>query len=310
MKRRSLATRAGSGHYATGADRWLVSYADYMTLAFALFVVLYALHANKTELQQPMLDGMEQAFVRLSGEAKPAQATSSLLSEAKQSEAEGIGNPLTADDESLANLKAELELRLGPLLDKQMLALEQEGDWLTLRFDGRLVFASGSALLSGNADTILSAALAPLAEVGHYIRIRGYADNLPVSNELYASNWQLSAERARAVLEWLQRNGIAAPRLSLEAFGEFSAPHSLEGDGGFEEPRSNRAQQRRVELAISKQTWQPPTALPSRPLATDNNAERGAEQAASPRPQLRVYELPNGGIRIGTSATQDGVTQE
>lgn len=296
MKRRSLATRSGGGHHATGADRWLVSYADYMTLAFALFVVLYALHANKTELQQPLLDGMEQAFVRLSGEAKPAQAANPMISAADELDVEGTGHPLAEGDLSLARLKAELELRLGPLLEKNRLMLEQEGDWLTLSFDGNLVFASGSALLSRNADTILNAALPPLADVTHFIRVRGYADNLPVSNELYTSNWQLSAERARAVLEWLQHHGIAAPRLSLEAFGEFSSPQR-QLDDETNSVNSSRANNRRVEIAISTQTWQAPTVLPSRPLATEHS------------PELRVYELPNGGIRIGTSTTQDGVTQ-
>ncbi|MBU3825049.1 MAG: OmpA family protein [Candidatus Oceanisphaera merdipullorum] len=296
MRRRSLATRAGGCHHATGADRWLVSYADYMTLAFALFVVLYALHANKTELQQPLLDGMEQAFVRLSGEAKPAQAANSMISAADELDVEGTGNPLAEGDPSLARLKAELELRLGPLLEKNRLMLEQEGEWLTLSFDGNLVFASGSALLSRNADTILNAALPPLADLTHFIRVRGYADNLPVSNELYASNWQLSAERARAVLEWLQHHGIAAPRLSLEAFGEFSSPQR-QLDDETSSLNSSRANNRRVEIAISTQTWQAPTVLPSRPLATEHS------------PELRVYELPNGGIRIGTSTTQDGVTQ-
>ena len=296
MKRRSLATRAGGGHHGTGADRWLVSYADYMTLAFALFVVLYALHANKTELQQPLLDGMEQAFVRLSGEAKPAQAANSMISAADELDVEGTGNPLAEGDLSLARLKAELELRLGPLLEKNRLMLEQEGDWLTLSFDGNLVFASGSALLSRNADTILNAALPPLADVTHFIRVRGYADNLPVSNELYTSNWQLSAERARAVLEWLLHHGIAAPRLSLEAFGEFSSPQR-QLDDETSSVNSSRANNRRVEIAISTQTWQAPPVLPSRPLATEHS------------PELRVYELPNGGIRIGTSTTQDGVTQ-
>ena len=329
MKRRSLATRAGSGHHASGADRWLVSYADYMTLAFALFVVLYALHANKTELQQPLLEGMEQAFVRLSGEAKPAQAANSLIAEA-DADAAGTGEPLSAADLSLATLKAELELRLAPLLENKMLVLEQEGDWLTLSFDGSLVFASGSALLSGNADIILNAALPPLAEVRHFIRVRGYADNLAVSNELYASNWQLSAERARAVLEWLQRHGIAPPRLSLEAFGEFRPPLSLldesasavnGNDASGSKPSradsnrasTNRASHRRVEIAISKQRWQAPTALPSRPWVPESGAEQHSDQplgtGAARQSELRVYELPNGGIRIGTSATQNGVTQ-
>lgn len=300
MKRRLLTTRAGSSHYATGADRWLVSYADYMTLAFALFVVLYALHANKTELQQPMLDGMEQAFVRLSGEAKPAHAANSMVSEEDEPEQTGTGNPLTDNDISLAKLKSELELRLGPLLEKNMLVLEQEGDWLTLSFDGRLVFASGSALLSSNADTVLTAVLPVLAEVNHFIRVRGYADNLAVSNELYTSNWQLSAERARVVLEWLENHGIAAPRLSLEAFGEFRSQDDQLGENALTNTHraiANRAKHRRVEISIAKQVLETPTALPSRPLAADQQSD------------LRVYELPSGGIRIGTSATQDGATQ-
>ena len=300
MKRRSLAKRAGSGHYATGADRWLVSYADYMTLAFALFVVLYALHANKTELQQPLLDGMEQAFVRLSGEAKPAHAANSMISDGTELEDTGTGNPLTDQDPSLAKLKDQLQLRLGPLLEKNMLVLEQEGDWLTLSFDGRLVFASGSALLSGNADLVLSAALPPLTEVNHFIQVRGYADNLAVSNELYASNWQLSAERARVVLEWLENHGIAAPRLSLEAFGEFR-PQDEGALTNTGRANANRANNRRVEISIAKQVWETPSALPSRPLATD--------QQSGLQSDLRVYELPNGGIRIGTSTTQDGVAE-
>lgn len=317
MRRRSLALRAHGGHSATGADRWLVSYADYMTLAFALFVVLYALHANKTELQQPLLDGMEQAFVRLSGEAKPAKAANSMVSEADaELEQTGTGNPLAEDDPSLARLKAELELRLGPLLEKNMLLLEQEGDWLTLSFDDNLVFASGSALLSGNADIILQAALPALTEVNHFIRVRGFADNLPVSNELYASNWQLSAERARVVLEWLQRNGIAPPRLSLEAFGEFRPQWELNQD----DPKragSSRALHRRVEIAISRHRWQAPTALPSRPMVSGQSLDKNSEQKleknsdknTEQNSELRVYELPNGGIRIGTSAAQNGVTR-
>lgn len=290
MRRRSLVRRASQTHQASGNERWLVSYADYMTLAFALFVVLYAMHASKVELQQPMLDGIEQAFVRLSGEAKPAHAANSMVAEENEQVTEGTGSPLSETHPSLAKLKAELELQLVPLLQQDLMELEQEGEWLTLRFDGKLLFANGSALLSQNADIILTAALPPLAKTAHFIRVRGYADNLPVSNELYASNWQLSAERARAVLEWLLTHGVAAPRLALEAFGEFHPQDTQLGE-------RSRANNRRVEIAISTDEWVAPTALPSRALATPKS------------PELRVYELPNGGIRIGTTSTQDGMKQ-
>ncbi|ART79712.1 OmpA family protein [Oceanisphaera avium] len=314
MRRRRLSAGKGSEHYATGADRWLVSYADYMTLAFALFVVLYALHANKTELQQPLLDGMEQAFVRLSGEAKPEQGANSMINHQEEPNTQGTGNPLTEDELSLAKLKSELELTLGPLLDTQQLTLNQEGEWLTLSFDGRLIFASGSALLSQPAHTILSAIVPALTKVDHFIQVRGFTDNLAVNNELYASNWQLSAERARAVLEWLQTHGINAARLSLMAFGEYQPPlEQLLKAQPSEKPRSadnphdsnnekniqrstvqgGRAQDRRVEIAIATASWQAPIALPSQPFA--------AEQV----PGVRVFDLPSGGIRIGSGVKQD-----
>lgn len=284
MKRRSLVTRAQGASGTSGTERWLVSYADYMTLVFALFVVLYAVNASKTELQQPLLDGMEQAFVRLSGEAQPAKAAGSMVASADDNELDGTGTPLTAAAPSLADIQAKLERILPSLLEQKLVTLEQEGDWLTLRFDGQLLFASGSALLGSQAKPLLSRLIPALTDGTHFIRVRGYADNLPVSNELYASNWQLSAERARAVLEWLLHEGIGAPRLALEAYGEFQPPASPDGE-------LSRAQNRRVEIAISKLQWQAPLALPSRPLAPEKP------------PGLRVYELPNGGIRIGT--TQD-----
>lgn len=285
MRRRSLV----SGPDSAGLDRWLVSYADYMTLVFALFVVLYAIHASKTELQQPMLDGMQQALVRLNGEALPAQAAVTHIAVAAESAAVGTGVQPPSQATSLAQLQAELELQLAPLLEQQLVELENDGDWLTLSFDGKLLFASGSALLGGNGEPVLSTLIPVLAPVDHFIRVRGYADNLPISNELYASNWQLSAERARVVLEWLLHRGIEAPRLALEAFGEFHPREQQLGERG-------RAPNRRVEIAISAHRWQPRPALPSRPLNTEQS------QA------LRVYELPGGGIRIGTS-TQDGANQ-
>ncbi len=283
MKRRSL-TR---GQYSAGLDRWLVSYADYMTLVFALFVVLYAIHASKTEIQQPLMDGMQQALVRLSGEALPEQAVLAAVTVSSASAASAAiatDPPASPEEAALARLNAELASALSPLLEQQRVELEREGDWLTLNFDGKLLFASGSALLGPNADPVLSRIMPVLAPVNHFIRVRGYADNLPVSNELYASNWQLSAERARGVLEWLLHRGIAAPRLALEAFGEFHPKDRQLGERG-------RARNRRVEIAISAQQWQPPTALPSRPLTTDESLS------------LRRYELPGGGIRIST--TQD-----
>lgn len=281
MRRRKLTAQPQNA----GLDRWLVSYADYMTLVFALFVVLYAIHASKVELQQPLLDGLGQALVRLSGEEKPARAANTLVAEPNTEVTDGTGSPLVTDDPSLAALKAELELNLTPFSALTTVELSPEGDWLTLAFNDQLLFTQGSALLMKNAEQVLRQLIGPLAATYHFIRVRGYSDNIPISNELYASNWQLSAERARTVLEWLLKEGIEPPRLALEAYGVYQQP----SDATKNKPR--RALQRRVEIAISKQQWQPPAALPSSVLEGE------------PESGLRVYELPSGGIRIGT--TQD-----
>ncbi|PSJ44571.1 cell envelope biogenesis protein OmpA [Zobellella taiwanensis] len=283
MRRRGLPAPARHGEL----ERWLVSYADYMTLVFALFVVLYALHVSRGEGRQQLSEGMQQAVQRLAGE--PAgnlghQQGLAVIGLGGEPSTPTPGQPGEAplDPEFLALLEARLSERLQPLVDQRLISFTREEDWLVLELDGALLFASGSALLRPASEALLSA-LAPVLQQGnHYIRVRGYADTLPVSNELYQSNWQLSAERARAVLEWLGHNGIEPARLALEAFGS-TRPLDL-GRG-----EARRATNRRVEIAVSNREWQAPAALPSRPLATDQ--DDGA---------LGVFELPSGGIRIST----------
>lgn len=277
MKRRSLIRRP----HSASLDRWLVSYADYMTLVFALFVVLYAIHASKSEGQQQLAEGMQQALVRLSGQQQP-EAVAVVAQTAMAAADESLPLPDAEPmDSTLAELEQQLHRQLAPLIEQQLVEFERDGDWLTLNLDGDLLFASGSALLGPNSRPVLGTLVPVLAQGHHYIRVRGYADRVPISNELYSSNWQLSAERARAVLEWLLRAGIAAPRLALEAFGEYQPRDPSRGERG-------RALNRRVEIALSSRQWQPPPALPSRPLVSEQS------------PGLRVYELPGGGIRIST----------
>lgn len=280
MKRRSLLRRP----HSAGLDRWLVSYADYMTLVFALFVMLYAIHASQSDEQQPLLAGMQQALTRLGG-VPPVTVSSGLAlaepsspSEAPSTGAEGPPSP---EPVALAEIRQGLSEQLAPLLEQQLVSLEQQGDWLSLHIDGGLLFASGSALLGPNGAPLLGSVVPVLQRANHFIRVRGYADAQPISNELYASNWQLSAERARAVLEWLAGAGIAQPRLALEAYGAQRPRDDARGGAG-------RMMNRRVEIAVSARQWQPPPSLPSRPLA---EADAGG---------VRVYELPGGGIRIST----------
>ncbi|NHI00173.1 MULTISPECIES: OmpA family protein [Oceanimonas] len=273
MKRRSLLP----AHQDQHTERWLVSYADYMTLAFALFVMLYAVHASRSELRQPVVEGVQQALGQLGAhptregamtlQGQPALPVSELPA-------------ATSSANSLHRLSVGLGERLAPLLDKELASVELGEQELVLTLDGSLLFSQGSALLGPNSEALFSALSPLLNQHLNYLRVRGFTDNVAVSNELYASNWQLSAERARAVLERLEQDGVAPARLVLEAYGRNRPRAEGRGEAG-------RAPNRRVEIAVSSRRWAPPEPPPpARPLSPE---EQGG---------IQVYELPGGGIRI------------
>ncbi|WMC11389.1 flagellar motor protein MotB [Oceanimonas pelagia] len=273
MKRRSLLPARHDQH----TERWLVSYADYMTLAFALFVMLYAVHASRSELRQPVVDGVQQALGQLG------------MRPDKQGALERQGQPAlpvsaqpaaTSSANSLHEFSLGLGERLAPLVERRLASIEQGENELVLTLDGRLLFAEGSALLGANSEPVFAALLPLLARDNHFLRVRGFADNVAVSNELYVSDWQLSAERARVVLERLAGGGVAPQRLRLEAYGQYRPAERDRGEAG-------RSLNRRVEIAVSSRCWQPPERpAPVRTLPPDDNGG------------LQVYELPGGGIRI------------
>ncbi|AEY02404.1 ompA family protein [Oceanimonas sp. GK1] len=273
MKRRSLLPVHRDQH----TERWLVSYADYMTLAFALFVMLYAVHASRSELRQPVVEGVQQALGQLGARPEHQGAL-----ERQGQPALPVSEQPAADASAnrLHELSVGLGERLAPLTERQLASVEQQEDELVLTLDGSLLFAEGSALLGGNSEAVFAALLPLLVQDSHYLKIRGYADNIAVSNELYVSDWQLSAERARVVLERLAAGGVASQRLGLEAYGQYRPAERGRGEAG-------RALNRRVEIAVSSRRWQPPEApAPVRTLPAGN--EGG----------IQVYELPGGGIRI------------
>ncbi|MDP5290734.1 flagellar motor protein MotB [Oceanimonas sp. CHS3-5] len=273
MRRRSLVP----AHHDQHTERWLVSYADYMTLAFALFVMLYAVHASRSELRQPVVEGVQQALGQLG------------MHPDRQGALKRQGQPaLPVSEQPAATFSANRlhEFRLGlgdrlaPLTERGLASIELGEEELVLTLDGSLLFAEGSALLGANSEAVFAALLPLLAQDTHFLRVRGFADNIAVSNELYVSNWQLSAERARVVLERLAEGGVAPQRLVLEAYGQYRPASRSRGD-------DSRSLNRRVEIAVSSRRWQPPeVSAPARTLPPDENGG------------LNVYELPGGGIRI------------
>ncbi|MGL6532480.1 OmpA family protein [Aeromonas caviae] len=284
-------------------DRWLVSYADYMTLIFALFVVLYSVAIVNKEEYRAVIEGMTQAFNQaprsdglLEGRGNflldnPVSAAPSLLesqASASPSRAPITGTPVSQDGTALAQIDMQIQESMGALVDAGVVKLAQDDNWLTVELSSGLLFNSGSAFLGSNAAPVLDTLSGILKPVDNYVRVRGYTDNQPINNEIFRSNWTLSAARAEAVLNALVGNGVAPGRLAYEAYGEFS-PFV---DNGTEQ---GRLQNRKVVVAISRFAWVPPAPVKPLTVAPVQDAPQSVDSE-----KIRVIALPGGGIRITT----------
>ncbi|MHA7000712.1 flagellar motor protein MotB [Aeromonas schubertii] len=285
-------------------DRWLVSYADYMTLIFALFVVLYSVAMVNKEKYKEVLEGVTQAFTMtvpqgkgileapgdavvpgVSGEVSPT-----LLPQTESAAPESMIKS-KQDGAALADIDAQLGQAMGALVDAGLVKLNRDDEWLTIELNSGLLFASGSASPSLNAGPVINAVSRIIKPVDNYVRVRGYTDNQQINNEIFRSNWQLSAARAGVILEAMVSDGIDPHRLAMEAYGEFSPWSDNESESG-------RAQNRKVVIALSRYAWKPPSPTARQPVQVE--APPKVEPAPVDSNNVKIIELPGGGIRITT----------
>ncbi|MDP2715626.1 flagellar motor protein MotB [Rheinheimera sp.] len=295
-------------------DRWLVSYADYMTLMFALFVVLYAMSIVKEEQYNVLADSITRMFEKPEQSGSGVPGSSVLTEPAPQSELELYGTSLedakgpslVADAKQLSEVSAkqlgsplqsveqQLTRALANLLEQGLAKIQQDENWLSIELSSGLLFASGSATATSSAQTLLGEITKVINPIDNFIRVRGYTDNQPINNELFASNWELSVSRATSVLRMLERLGTAPQRMAIEGFGQyypFSANDSAQG----------RAANRKVVIAISRYGYAAQSEKTDNSENAENDAlQRQLEQISQEDGSIRVIALPGGGIRITT----------
>ncbi len=327
MMRRNHSRREQA--HSQHTHRWLVSYADYMTIMFALFVVMYAVAIKKEDTFKVLSDSLEHIFVK-SARQQQAEDTGIagtgvltdrttpepevLYGESIQKEEKGpelldgqsklsepaeryLGKPL---DSMLEKLQAALvdEIRSGQA------SLELNQDWLTIELSSALLFPSGSALATDKAKQVVEYVYGIIAPIDNYIRVRGYTDDQYIHNEIFTSNWQLSVARAGVVLEELQRLGINPARMAIEGYGQYAPFADNDTEAG-------RAENRKVVIALSKYGLPPAREqIEEKPADEQQATEKTPERALpSGDGQIKVIQLPHGGIRI-TTREQKSVEQE
>jgi chemotaxis protein MotB len=216
-------------------DRWLVSYADFITLLFAFFVVLYsAAQVDKRRTAQ-VASAIQTAFHQ-SGSLPPPALNG--------------GNPHlpsappTSDEQQKA-LKKQIEQTLAAEIASGDVAVRTSPEGLVISLREVGFFDSGSAEIKASS----AAAFAQLAEIlrenGSDIRIEGHTDNVPIHNSKFSSNWDLSTARATATIRLLIRYKLKPERMAAAGYAEF---HPIAGNDTPE----GRANNRRVDIVVPR----------------------------------------------------------
>lgn len=296
-------------------ERWLVSYADYMTLLFALFVVLYAMamvNEKPFETATKSLGRVfqvheEQANNRSHGDdILPANSSKTkrqlfgdtILEEVGAKPVSGNIPLSTVSDAqvgtSLTSLQTNLHEALYELVESGYAQLKIDGDWLEIELNSSLLFPSGSASPTHVANDILLVIYQIIADTSNYIRVRGYTDNQAIKTEFFSSNWELSVFRATAILRALEALTLNPARMAIEGYGQYypSADNTT---------TAGRAKNRRVVIALSKYGLAKANVVATASTTLTEDVETISSISTEIEDdKIRIIQLDNGGIRITT----------
>ncbi|MHB1353464.1 MAG: flagellar motor protein MotD [Thiobacillus sp.] len=237
MRRRQ---RIDSDH--ENPDRWLVSYADFITLLFAFFVVMYAVSAVNEGKYRVLANALGGAFGKPVAElAVPQLPGAALPPEVRQ---RSLRQQQAIEEQAhMTEVASNLLDVMGPLVKEGKVRVTQSRRGVSIEINANVLFEPGRAELAPESLAVLRAVAAQLRHEPFNIEITGHTDVVPISNSVFASNWELSAVRATSVVRLLADNGIAPSRLfaiGREASQPIASNDTTEG----------RARNRRVELMI------------------------------------------------------------
>jgi len=246
-------------------ERWLVSYADFITLLFAFFVVMYAISSVNEGKYRVLADSLGNAFGKIlpphapvirkpMPPALPALPVPPLRSLPLPKKRTGEA-ALRREREAMTVIARNLLKVLSPLVSEGKVRVTQTPHGVSVEINASVLFAPGEARLSSQSDQTLKAVALVLKNDTHAIQVEGHTDNLPINNAMFPSNWELSAVRASSVVRLFVENGIGENR--LVAIG-----HGSNQPVGSNDTAEGRLRNRRVELMILSRLPEAVTEVP------------------------------------------------
>lgn len=230
-------------------ERWLVSYADFITLLFAFFVVMYAVSSVNEGKYRVLSSSLVNAFK--SNQPLNSQPSSEFFPLQNQHPNSGDLIKLT-DNLSSQKVKKQEKMKgmaknilhaLEPLVKDGQVRITQNALGISVEINASVLFAPGQARLAESSSLTLQAIANQIKGHEHEIRVEGHTDNLPIHTEYYPSNWELSSARASSVIRLFIENGVESHLLTAIGYGENKPIESNETPEG-------RKRNRRVTVMI------------------------------------------------------------
>jgi len=285
-------------------ERWLVSYADFITLLFAFFVVMYSISSVNEGKYRVLSDTLESAFQRTGKSDQPIQIgelarTLNPLNDGAQNSASksndrtvvkpikafagqpqdtGTGKP-GQSSKMLNVLQKELKKSLATLVDKNLVTLRKGKDGLEVELKSKLLFAESSAKLSIEAEKLLIKISATLSRFPTSLQVEGHTDDSPINSAIYPSNWELSSARASTVVSLFAEHDMDPERMWAIGYAQFRPYSTIDTSAEI-------IQNRRVVLVIK------PT-VPVKPVRSDATLENRVSPTLAPTSAARNKSISN-----------------
>jgi chemotaxis protein MotB len=266
-------------------DRWMVSYADFITLLFAFFVVMYSVSSVNEGKYKSLTHSLGSAFANKNKQERvldpiqietPFSAVQPTLLDKPAAAFKPIPldkpavtfEPIPVDHQTIVEVEKkrelseeilkerrqlnqvsdQLEKALGFFIDDNLVSVKRNDYWIELEMNSELLFLSGEAALSKKAQPALKKIAEVINALPNAVNVEGHTDNVPIGNLKFPSNWDLSSARATSVVQELVKEGINPTRLSAIGYGEF---HPI-GNNKIDE---GRFKNRRVTLVLMSQAF-------------------------------------------------------
>lgn len=234
-------------------EAWSIPYADLLILLLAFFVVMYSISSLNEGKYRVMSASLVSAFkgepmrntpiTVVSDEGLPTDSPINL----QNSVASGGRPPSQAKvqtmQRSLSEIADDVADALADLVIKDQVVIRKHEDWVEVEIKNDVLFPSGSADLTASANEVVRQLGGVLAGLTNPVYVEGHTDNVPINDDLFPSNWELSAARASAVIRLLAAGGVPPEQMTALGFGEYRPTQPNDSAEG-------RSANRRVLLAI------------------------------------------------------------